>query len=255
VEEVSSSMEEMNANIRQNAENASQTEEIAKMAATDTEEGGAAVKRTVAAMKDIASRIGIIEEIASQTNLLALNAAIEAARAGESGKGFAVVASEVRKLAERSQKAAAEISQLSSQSVAVAEQAGELLQKIVPDIQQTAELVQAISAASAEQSSGANEINKAIAQLDKVVQQNASASEEMASMAEELSSQAENLQAAIEFFKLKGQGGRRTATPDQLAIGGKTNSGKRPRQAGTSLAIPAPGIIVAAGSDEDFEEF
>jgi len=203
IEEVSSSMEEMNANIKQNADNAIQTEEIARMAANDAKQGGEAVVRTVDAMKEIASRITIIEEIASQTNLLALNAAIEAARAGESGKGFAVVASEVRKLAERSQKAASEIADLSGRSVAIAEQAGGMLQKIVPDIQQTAELVQAISAASSEQSSGAGEINKAIAQLDSVVQQNASASEEMASMAEELSSQAENLQAAVEFFKLR----------------------------------------------------
>jgi methyl-accepting chemotaxis protein len=157
-------------------------------------------------MKEIADKISIIEEIAGQTNLLALNAAIEAARAGEHGKGFAVVAAEVRKLAERSQKAAGEISELSKSSVDIAESAGGLLVRIVPDIQKTSQLVQEISAASGEQKSGTEQINKAIMQLDTVIQQNASASEEMASMAEELSSQAEQLQAVISFFKTNGNG-------------------------------------------------
>jgi methyl-accepting chemotaxis protein len=201
-EEASSSMEQMTSNIRQNADNAAQTEKIAVKSATDAMEGGKAVEQTVHAMKDIAGKISIIEEIARQTNLLALNAAIEAARAGEHGKGFAVVASEVRKLAERSQKAAAEISELSSSSVDVAERAGELLVRMVPDIQRTAELVQEISAACREQDTGAEQINKAIQQLDQVIQQNASASEEMASTAEELNSQAEQLQSSIGFFRI-----------------------------------------------------
>ncbi|GFO56004.1 chemotaxis protein [Geomonas sp. Red276] len=200
-EEASSSMEEMSSNIRQNADNAIQTEKIAQKSAKDAIEGGKAVQETVAAMKDIAGKINIIEEIARQTNLLALNAAIEAARAGEHGKGFAVVASEVRKLAERSQKAAAEISELSSSSVDVAEKAGQLLAMMVPDIQRTAELVQEISAACREQDTGAEQINKAIQQLDQVIQANAGASEEMASTAEELSSQAEQLQTSVSFFK------------------------------------------------------
>ncbi|GAB7027660.1 methyl-accepting chemotaxis protein [Geotalea toluenoxydans] len=202
-EEASSSMEEMSSNIRQNADNAIQTEKIASKSATDAQEGGKAVLETVAAMKDIAGKISIIEEIARQTNLLALNAAIEAARAGEHGKGFAVVASEVRKLAERSQRAAAEISELSSTSVGVAESAGNMLSKIVPDIQKTAELVLEISASSREQDAGAEQINKAIQQLDQVIQQNAGASEEMASTAEELASQAEQLQSTIAFFKIR----------------------------------------------------
>jgi methyl-accepting chemotaxis protein len=202
-EEASSSIEQMNANIRQNAENALQTEKIATQAANDAQEGGDAVNMTVSAMKQIADKIMIIEEIARQTNLLALNAAIEAARAGEHGKGFAVVAAEVRKLAERSQNAAAEINDLSTNSVEVAEQAGQLLEVIVPNIQKTAELVQEISAASKEQDAGAEQINKSIQQLDSVIQQNASASEEMASTAEELSSQSEQLADMISFFVME----------------------------------------------------
>ena len=201
-EEASSSMEQMSSNIRQNADNSLQTEKIAVKSATDANESGQAVARTVSAMKEIASKISIIEEIARQTNLLALNAAIEAARAGEHGKGFAVVASEVRKLAERSQKAAGEIGSLSLTSVDVAEHAGNLLQMLVPDIHKTAGLVQEISAACKEQDTGADQINRAIQQLDQVIQQNAGASEEMASTAEELASQAEQLQGTIAFFRV-----------------------------------------------------
>jgi methyl-accepting chemotaxis protein len=205
-EEASSSTEEMVSNIRQNADNAHQTDGIATRSAQDAKVGGASVHQTVDAMKKIASKISIIEEIARQTNLLALNAAIEAARAGEHGKGFAVVASEVRKLAERSQTAAGEINQLASSSVEIAVQAGEMLVKLVPDIQKTAELVQEISSASAEQSTGVAQINKAIQQLDQVIQQNASASEEMSATSEELAAQAEQLKSAISFFKLKNIG-------------------------------------------------
>ena len=206
-EEASSSMEQMAANIRQNADNAMQTEKIAIKSADDAKAGGEAVAKTLSAMREIAGKISIIEEIARQTNLLALNAAIEAARAGEHGKGFAVVAAEVRKLAERSQHAAAEISELSESSVEVAEQAGDMLAKMVPDIQRTAELVQEISAASKEQDTGAEQVNRAIMQLDQVIQQNASASEEMASTSEELSSQAEQLQDIMSFFKVDTRGG------------------------------------------------
>ncbi len=202
IEEVSSSVEQMSANIKQNADNATQTEKIANKAASDAVEGGSAVTQTVAAMKQIAGKISIIGEISRQTNLLALNAAIEAARAGEHGKGFAVVASEVRKLAERSQKAAAEITDLSSTSVAVAEKAGELLARILPDVKKTAELVQEITAASREQDTGAAQITKAILQLNQVIQQNASAAEEMSATSEELASQAERLQNTIGFFKV-----------------------------------------------------
>jgi len=211
-EEVSSSMEEMAANIRQNSDNAMQTERIAIKSSEDAKEGGEAVVKTVSAMKEIAEKISIVEEIARQTDLLALNAAIEAARAGEYGKGFAVVASEVRKLAERSQRAAAEIGKLSGSSLDIAEKAGLMLSQIVPDIQKTAELVQEISAASNEQNNGADQINQAIQQLDQIIQQNASASEEMASTSAELTAQAETLQSSIAFFKIRRSGaGRESA--------------------------------------------
>lgn len=201
-EEASSSMEQMAANIRQNADNALQAEKVAITSSINAKSGGEAVSETVIAMKQIAEKISIIEEIARQTNLLALNAAIEAARAGEHGKGFAVVASEVRKLAERSQGAAAEISDLSTSSVEVAEKAGGMLSQMVPDIQRTADLVQEIAAANKEQDTGADQVNKAIQQLDHVIQQNASAAEEMASTSEELNSQATQLQDTISFFDL-----------------------------------------------------
>jgi methyl-accepting chemotaxis protein len=201
-EEASASMEEMAANIKQNADNAAQTEKIARQSAKDAEASGEAVGRAVGAMRTIAEKISIVQEIARQTDLLALNAAVEAARAGEHGKGFAVVASEVRKLAERSQAAAAEISALSGQTVSVATEAGDMLTRLVPDIRKTAELISEISAACREQDIGASQINEAIQQLDKVTQQNAGASEEMSGTSEELAAQAEELQTSIAFFRV-----------------------------------------------------
>ena len=205
LEEISSAMEQMTANIRQSSDNAGQTEQIAQKAAEDAARSGKSVSEAVSAMQSIAEKISIVEEIARQTNLLALNAAIEAARAGEHGKGFAVVASEVRKLAERSQKAAGEISELSSSTVGLAEQAGKSLETLVPDIQKTAELVQEISVASREQDTGANEINTALQQLDTVVQQSAASASELASAAEQLSKVAATQKEAMAFFNVGGQ--------------------------------------------------
>ena len=204
VEQTSASVEEMSASINQNTENAKVTDGISTKAAKEAGEGGEAVRETVVAMKSIAAKIGIIDDIAYQTNLLALNAAIEAARAGEHGKGFAVVAAEVRKLAERSQVAAQEIGEVAQNSVGLAEKAGVLLDEIVPSIKKTADLVQEISAASEEQSSGADQINSAMDQLNKITQHSSSSSEELAATSEEMNNQAEQLQQLMGFFTVKG---------------------------------------------------
>lgn len=207
--EVSSSMEEMNSSVTQNADNARQTASIAEKAAGDAQEGGRVVAETVTAMKSIADKIGIIEEIARQTNMLALNAAIEAARAGKHGKGFAVVASEIRKLAERSQTAAKEIGDVSGSSIEIAKKAGKLLKDIVPGIQKTAGLVQEINTSSAEQASGIGQVTEAVHQLDQTIQQSTSATEKMSSTSEELSSQAEQLRETAAFFNVEGRRGSR----------------------------------------------
>ena len=278
-EEVSASLEQMGGNIRNNADNAKETERISRKAAKDTEEGSKAVLETVGAMKGISQKMRIIEEIARQTNLLALNAAIEAARAGEAGKGFAVVASEVRKLAERSQKAATEIGELSVKSVGVSEKAGSMLDQIVPDIQKTSQLVQEISAASNEQSQGTDQITKAIMQLDKVVQENAASSEEIAGMTEEIARLAQNLSARISFFKTKGGRAEGAVQSTARAAGQDSGRGRPKAQSagpasaprgkaaeGRSEPKPAPraeprpsretGITIKSGAeDEDFEEF
>jgi len=201
VEETASTLEQMSASITQNAENSRQTEQMALKGASDAEVSGRTVENTVDAMKAIAEKILIVQEIAYQTNLLALNAAIEAARAGEHGRGFAVVATEVRKLAERSQAAAKEISGLASSSVKVAEQSGQLLAELVPSIRKTADLVQDVAAASSEQASGVSQMSKAMSHVEQVTQRNASAAEQLASTAEELSAQAEALQQLVGFAR------------------------------------------------------
>jgi methyl-accepting chemotaxis protein len=204
VEETSASIEQMSASINQNTENAKVTDGMATQASTEAVQGGEAVKETVSAMKSIAGKIGIIDDIAYQTNLLALNAAIEAARAGEHGRGFAVVAAEVRKLAERSQVAAQEIGELAESSVEMAESAGKLLDTIVPSIKKTSDLVQEIAATSAEQSSGVSQINSAMDQLNRITQHNASSSEQLAATSEEMSGQAAQLQELMAFFTVTG---------------------------------------------------
>jgi methyl-accepting chemotaxis protein len=255
VEESSASIEQMTASISQNTENSKVTDGMATKAATEAAEGGEAVRATVVAMKQIAQKIGIIDDIAYQTNLLALNAAIEAARAGEHGKGFAVVAAEVRKLAERSQVAAEEIANVASSSVELAEKAGRLLDTIVPNIRKTSDLVQEITAASEEQSSGVGQINVAMNQLSQTTQQNASSAEELAATAEEMSGQAEQLQQTMAFFRLAPDGvarstpatapARKPALPTALRKAA-ASARQRPR----ASAAPAAGGIADLAVDE-----
>ncbi|WP_427023835.1 HAMP domain-containing methyl-accepting chemotaxis protein [Aureimonas ureilytica] len=226
-EQASAAIEEMAANVRHTSENAVTTEKIALQASTRAAKGGEAVTRSVDAMRTIAEKIAVVQEIARQTDLLALNAAIEAARAGQHGKGFAVVASEVRKLAERSQKAAAEIGTLSVETLHVSEEAGEMLNQLVPDIRKTAELVTEISAACREQSVGVDQINQAIQQLDQVTQSNAGAANEMAATAERLSSEAGRLETRAGFFKLSETAG---VPPTEASV---------PAEPGTVTPLPA----------------
>jgi len=248
IEQISASIEEMSAGVRSNAESAQETEKIANKAAAGAKEGGGAVNEAMDALRSIAERITIIQEIARQTNLLALNAAIEAARAGEHGKGFAVVAAEVRKLAERSGQAAEEISGLSESSLDVADKAGRMLADLVPEIGKTAELVQEIASSSMEQEKGVTEISSSVQQLDHVIQSNASASEEMASTSEELSAQAQALAQAMTFFKVDQSVSRSTrvvsSAPVQQQIAQKQ-----------SQALPSGVDLSMDDDDGSFERF
>lgn len=254
-EQVSSSMEQMSANIRQNAENAAQTDRLAVKSAEDAVEGGKAVEKAVTAMKEIAVKIAVIGEIARQTNLLALNAAIEAARAGDQGKGFAVVASEVRKLAERSQKAASEIGELALSSVSVAEKAGNMLERLVPNIRKTAELVQEISAASGEQNSGTQQINKAVQQLDQVIQQNVSNAEEIASTAEELADQSEKLKNTVAFFKIAGSDHENEGLPFEKMLKNTRTESRRKSPASDKVFFSLANENKQDNYDTDFEKY
>jgi methyl-accepting chemotaxis protein len=244
-------MEEMSSAVKQNADNAQQTAAISNKSSQDGEMGGKAVADTVKAMKSIAEKIGIIEEIARQTNMLALNAAIEAARAGEHGKGFAVVAAEVRKLAERSQTAAKEISSVSISSVEIAERAGKLLGDIVPGIQKTSGLVQEINSSCNEQALGVEQVTTAIQQLDQVIQQSSASTEEMSTASEMLTDQAEQLRTAASYFHIEGD---RTHGQQHAAAAGNGRAAVSANGNGREMASPAQRVApqVKAPAKEAF---
>ncbi len=229
IEQTASAIEEITSSVKNNAENASQANELATKTARMAREGGAAVSRTVDAMeavtqssKKISEIIDVVNEIAFQTNLLALNAAVEAARAGEAGRGFAVVAGEVRNLAGRSAAAAKEIQSLITDSVSKVEQgnelvaeSGRLLSQIIENVQNVAETISEISAASREQAQGIEEVNRAMAQMDTAVQQNAALVEEAASASETSARVAHDMRQRMEMFRVRQPGTQALPAPPE----------------------------------------
>ena len=244
LQEIASSLQSVDASVARNAQHAKDTARTANQASAQAEKGGEAVQETVSAMREIAQKITVVEDIAYQTNLLALNAAIEAARAGSQGKGFAVVAGEVRKLAERSQAAAQQIGELAGRSVAVAENAGHLLDRTVPMIRDTSNLVQEIAAASQEQMAAIREINVGVSQLNEVVQQNAAAGHELASTSFDLATQSATLTHYVEFFQVDPSHGEGPPGPAQHAPPPPPSH----RPASPSRRLPPPPQRLGPGS-------
>jgi methyl-accepting chemotaxis protein len=284
LEETASSMEEMTSTVKQNADNAGQANQLATAARDQAEKGGAVVGNAVKAMADIndsskkiADIISVIDEIAFQTNLLALNAAVEAARAGEQGRGFAVVATEVRSLAGRSATAAKEIKELIQDSVRKVEdgsllvtQSGQTLEQIVLSVKKVSDIVAEISAASREQSSGIEQVNKAVMQMDEMTQQNAALVEEATAASQSMADKARDLTTMMSRYEVgdsqqEGSSAHTDSKPTSIAdrraptrpFNGKPNqAAKQSSRAVQSEAAPPPRVkAVANGGDGDWREF
>jgi methyl-accepting chemotaxis protein len=271
LEETASSMEEMTSTVKQTADNAGQANQLALAARQQAEKGGAVVSNAVTAMgainaasKKIADIIGVIDEIAFQTNLLALNAAVEAARAGEQGRGFAVVATEVRNLAGRSATAAKEIKALIQDSVSkvdegsrLVDESGKTLEEIVQAVKKVTDIVAEIAAASREQSSGIEQVNKAVMQMDTTTQQNAALVEEASAASQAIVEQAQGLNAMIARYNVGTDGRARSAAPAAALAPSRaerrTQSRPWSRPAARSGAATAP--KAAVGSDSEWNEF
>jgi methyl-accepting chemotaxis protein len=276
-------MEEMTSTVKQNADNAGQANQLATAARDQAEKGGAVVGSAVKAMADInesskkiSDIIGVIDEIAFQTNLLALNAAVEAARAGEQGRGFAVVATEVRSLAGRSATAAKEIKELIQDSVRkvgdgslLVTQSGQTLEQIVMSVKKVSDIVAEIAAASREQSSGIEQVNKAVMQMDEMTQQNAALVEQATAASQSMADQARDLTVMMEKYQVNDSGvsvARAPVTPKAAVQAmperrgaNRPFSGKPaapPAKAPVKQEVPvAPSRAVASGNDADWREF
>jgi methyl-accepting chemotaxis protein len=263
LEETAASMEELTSTVRQNSDNAREANQLATDAREKAEQGGSVIQSAIEAMtaisassKKVADIIGVIDEIAFQTNLLALNAAVEAARAGEQGRGFAVVASEVRNLAQRSAGAAKEIKDLINDSVervkegsSLVDESGRTLDEIVVGAKKVGDIISEIATASIEQTSGIEQVNKAVTQMDEMTQQNAALVEEAAAASESLDDQGKSLQQMMAFFNT----GAKNSQPVAPAAPAPVKRAAAPAPASRAIKSPVP--TRSNDSDDEWEEF